>query len=479
MQNLTIYTGHGPIIGGDAKFIIDLVNDLDPEKYRITFLTDRSATFAKRLEQWGKPGIAVQYLDTAPSVDSSEQIYELYRHLEVKERRSAFESLIFKILDLSYGHRKFYQFLQFICAILSLRPLRVKIINLHLFWRFFRKNHRNIDIFHVNNGGYPGKEACLIAIIVAGLFRIDRIVLSIHNIPGPCRWYRPSDRLYDFCVSRFCDVVIPICEAIRSALLAQRRLDPSKMCSTRVTIGLRDQLPLPLAARALLRRELGLADETVAILVCGNLDEERKGHEPLLRALHNIRQSGLPFVLLVAGSGGARRILYLKQLVSSLDLADHVQFLGYRADTHELNCAADIVTVPSIGVEGIPFTILEACRAGACLITTTAGGCAEPIDHDESGFVVKLADIESLAAMLYKLISNRSLRETSGHAARKKFLAHYLWALQVKKIDEIFIGSPKYELNRLIPQPEVLSCSSNFRSDSGKGNYYRGSGRQS
>ena len=109
--------------------------------------------------------------------------------------------------------------------------------------------------------------------------------------------------------------------------------------------------PTDEAARRTLRHELQIADDDVAILFLGQLDE-RKGPETAALAVSRLREEGLPVVLLMAGEGPL-----------AADLASHtdhgVRLLGLRPDPDRLLDACDIFVTPSLR-EGLSFAVIEA-----------------------------------------------------------------------------------------------------------------------
>ncbi len=99
----------------------------------------------------------------------------------------------------------------------------------------------------------------------------------------------------------------------------------------------------------------------------------------LVLAYHRMRLRGFKGALLVAGGSLDRR--YEKEvrcLVAKLDLARDVRFLGYisREEVQSLIRGCSAFLFPS-KLEACPFTLLEALRQGAPIVTTNAGPMSE------------------------------------------------------------------------------------------------------
>ena len=67
-KNLLLYSGHCEIVGGDAKYFFELINNLNSEKYNIKVYTDINHVFEERAQQWLTKDISIHYLSTYPKL---------------------------------------------------------------------------------------------------------------------------------------------------------------------------------------------------------------------------------------------------------------------------------------------------------------------------------------------------------------------------------------------------------------------------
>lgn len=402
---MLVYSGHCEIVGGDAKYLLDLVNSIDLNGAEISIVTDVNPSFERFVVQNLKAPVSVSYIPTRPV-------------LFHQSRRTQWGR---------YGRG--------LCNALFFSRLRDCLWNFFLFYKLFRKSGAKVDIFHFNNGGYPAKEAGLMAIVAAGLLG-KKTIMSFHNMPVKRSLLRPSDYVFDYLVSRYCHCVIAASDALKEAIVRERKINPRKVHT--IYCGLPDQVPLSQSDCLVLRNGLGVAATAPVLIICGNLDEDRKGHLPLFKALALIRSEFPNVVLLVVGHGGSTRLQHLKSVVQGLGLDDAVKFLGYRRDIHELNCVADLAVVPSIVTEATPYTIKEAARAGRPVVTTSVGGCSEAVEIGKTGYVVPPDDVDALANAISELLRNRMQRETMGRQARELFLQKFLLSEKVKQHEAIY-----------------------------------------
>lgn len=95
-----------------------------------------------------------------------------------------------------------------------------------------------------------------------------------------------------------------------------------------------------------------------------------------------------------------------------------IEWVGHVDDMRALYASAAIVCLPSYR-EGMPKALLEAAAASCAVITTDAIGCREAVLPGESGLLVGVRDVPSLAQALRTLCGDRALRERFGARGRK------------------------------------------------------------
>ena len=83
----------------------------------------------------------------------------------------------------------------------------------------------------------------------------------------------------------------------------------------------------------------------------------QKGHDTLIKAINEIKNTSTPFHCLIAGDGELRQ--NIEKMIDSYHLENYVTLLGVRNDIPELLTAADILSMPS-NYEGLGTTILDA-----------------------------------------------------------------------------------------------------------------------
>ena len=164
------------------------------------------------------------------------------------------------------------------------------------------------------------------------------------------------------------------------------------------------------------KRDLDIPADDIVIGTVARL-EAVKGVEYLVRAAEILRRrlpaARLRFLIIGGGALEAR----LRGLADELGLAGRVIFTGFREDAHALMGALDIYTQPSLN-EAMGRAPLEAQALGLPAVVSAVCGLPDVIREGETGFAVKPADPEALAAALERLIVSPGLRARMGAAAR-------------------------------------------------------------
>jgi len=168
-------------------------------------------------------------------------------------------------------------------------------------------------------------------------------------------------------------------------------------------------------ARAKFREQLGISRGEKLICCIAGLRPE-KMHSVLIEALGMCLADGIRCRLLLAGVGPLQQDL--RKQVKTLQLDQHVHFLGSLADVRELLAAADCKVLVS-AAETFSMAMLEAMAMRVPVITTSVGGASEAIDDGISGLMLAPGNPRELAQKITYLLSGDTRRVEMGEKARQ------------------------------------------------------------
>ena len=305
------------------------------------------------------------------------------------------------------------------------------IYDLFVFINAFKK--QNIDILHINNGGYPGALSCAAAAIAGKIAGIPRIVYVVNNIAvgynNPKRWL---DIPVDMVIRRAVDVFVTGSCYAGSRLKNVLRLPPERI--TQIYNGVPRRAPDEdrdaVFARLNLQR-----DRLVVTMVA--LFEERKGHRFLVEAMERLMRAGVSELPSVVLEGTGPLLESIKTMVEEKGLGEQIRFTEER-NVFNLLAISDIVVLPSIKNEDFPNIVIEAMSLGKAVIASDFGGIREQLEDGESGFLVQPGDAEALAEKISLLTEDRSLLKKIGENARRRFSENFTREIALQRYGELY-----------------------------------------
>ncbi len=223
---------------------------------------------------------------------------------------------------------------------------------------------------------------------------------------------RPAARFWERRAARWATRILCVSEGERARGVAAGVEARWEIVPNGVSL---EEPPATPEAMTAARRALGL-DRDVPVAACVGRLSPVKGQDLLLAAWPNVRSSVPSAVLLLAGDGPDRAGLEARA-------GDGVRLLGWPDDPAAVYDAADVVVVPSRS-EGMSITMLEAMARGRSVVSADVGGAHDAIGED-AGAVVEASDPHALADAIAARLSDRSLTEREGAAARRRVETSY------------------------------------------------------
>lgn len=175
------------------------------------------------------------------------------------------------------------------------------------------------------------------------------------------------------------------------------------------------------AARARIRRSLGIGEHTVVIGVVGRLVWE-KGYDTVFAAARALADRDCRIV--VVGPEEPEKSGAIGAADRASAERDGVHFLGRRDDMADLYAAFDLYLLASHR-EGFPRSAMEASAMGLPIVATDIRGCRQVVADGVSGRLFPVGDADAAVAALASLVDDRGRRNRMGDAARRRALAHF------------------------------------------------------
>lgn len=161
-------------------------------------------------------------------------------------------------------------------------------------------------------------------------------------------------------------------------------------------------LPVLSKTPSVLKRALSLKGSV--IVTVGRL-VPWKGIPAVIRALSHLSVRGQNATLVIVGDGPQREAL--ESLVTELGLGASVRFTGEldRASALEYVKAADVFVL-NTAYEGFSHQLIETMAVGTPIVTTSVGGNAELMRHEDNALIVPLDGVEEIATAIHRVLSD-------------------------------------------------------------------------
>ncbi|MHC4394356.1 MAG: glycosyltransferase family 4 protein [Planctomycetota bacterium] len=145
--------------------------------------------------------------------------------------------------------------------------------------------------------------------------------------------------------------------------------------------------------------------------------EPVKRIEDFFKVITKLRQDGLKVSCVIAGTGFLEG--ELKNRLVEMRLSDCINMVGFSDHPHSLIAASDIVVLCS-EKEGIPRVLMEAMALQKPVVATDVLGTQELVSNGETGFLVPLGYIGTIASKIKLLAEDVSLRKKMGNCSLER-----------------------------------------------------------
>jgi glycosyltransferase involved in cell wall biosynthesis len=181
------------------------------------------------------------------------------------------------------------------------------------------------------------------------------------------------------------------------------------------------------------RADLGLKPDDLVVAMVAVL-REGKGHDIAIDAVAELRQRFPQLRLLIVGDGPLRADV--ERMAQKL--GDSAILTGYRDNVLGFLDAADILLQPS-RVDAFPTSLIEAAATRVPVVATAVGGIPEIVVAGETGLLIEPPPTTGgVAEALQALISDPSLRERLGGAARQRFDAKFTVTQWIPRLLDLY-----------------------------------------
>lgn len=167
-----------------------------------------------------------------------------------------------------------------------------------------------------------------------------------------------------------------------------------------------------------------------------------KDYPTFIQTAALLLKKGVAAHFFIIGEGKERAMI--EAYIAEKQLQEHITLTGFRNDIESILPELDIFLITS-ETEGLGTSILDAFACRVPVVATKAGGIVELVEHEETGLLADVKNVEALAKNVLRLVENEALKKRLVMNAFKK----------VQYFSTENVGRKTYEIYKTILQTNI------------------------
>jgi glycosyltransferase involved in cell wall biosynthesis len=294
---------------------------------------------------------------------------------------------------------------------------------------------RRPDVLHTHTAkaGATGR----IAALLAGRARPRALVHTYHGhvLSG---YFNPRRelvfRLVERLLGRATGALVAVSEEVRDDLVHFGVAPAERIAVVSYGFDLPAWSEADDAARARLRAELGVGDETFVVGWAGRLTAIKRPLD-LVRTLSSLVDREVDALLVLVGDGEDRG--QTEALARQLGVEQRCRLVGFQQDMRAWYAVFDATLMTSAN-EGTPVVAIESLAAERPVVATRAGGTATVVIDGVSGFLEAIGDTDRLALRLAELAHDPERRASLGRQGAADVRARFALERMTDELDAVY-----------------------------------------
>lgn len=136
--------------------------------------------------------------------------------------------------------------------------------------------------------------------------------------------------------------------------------------------------------------------------------------------------------------GDGKLYEHISRRVLDEDINESVILTGFRSDTDEILSIFDLFLTTAL-YEGMPYALIEACRAGVPIVATDVIGNNEIVINEKNGMIYDINNIEMCTKKICKVFCDSTRKSLSRHA-RDRFNQNFNIVNMILKLEKMYFN---------------------------------------
>jgi glycogen(starch) synthase len=165
----------------------------------------------------------------------------------------------------------------------------------------------------------------------------------------------------------------------------------------------------------------------------------------LVRAVSELRKSGIEFKLVLVGDGADAS--EVKKAIQERDAGSYVSFIGHvpHDQVERYYSVMDVMVYPRRSVRltelVTPLKPLEAMALGKAILGSGVGGIRELIEPEVTGVLFEPGNVQEFAQQTTRLLQDEKLRRSLGERARQRVTQEKDWKALARKYESVYAAA--------------------------------------
>lgn len=263
----------------------------------------------------------------------------------------------------------------------------------------------NFDIVHT----FGLRLSLLIRLLKPFLNR--PVVISLHSVNLWHKWYHSMP---DALTQNFCDMFVPISQAVKKQHVEKGGLRESKMAIIPNGTDLEEFDPARFQHAS--RADYDLPENKTIVTTIANI-RYAKGHDFYLKVIDQSFKQSDDVLFVWIGRGDSHATI--QQRIRELGLDKRIKIIERVDDIRPILALSDMFVLSS-REEGMPRALMEAMAMGVPCVATNVGGVPEVIDSQGCGLVAEFGDVDTFGSHIQTLLDDKNNRDQIGINSRQR-----------------------------------------------------------
>lgn len=183
-----------------------------------------------------------------------------------------------------------------------------------------------------------------------------------------------------------------------------------------------------------LKKELDIEEEDIVVGVAARMDDQ-KDPFTFIKIAEKVSSKNENIKFIYIGDGEYKN--KIETYIAENSLEKNIKLLGFRNDTEQLLQIMDIYLVTSL-YESMPYSLIEALKYGLPIVATNTIGNNEIVIERNNGLMFNIKDVDEGASKIKEIIKDKEKIHFMSKNSYKLFKCKFLLDNMINKVEALY-----------------------------------------